>query len=118
MAQVGKFFEFVELILFLKMYLQDGLVPSNQMVGSSFIPPGRHSRLGKGSEHSSNGFDKLKNLINSDITFNNIIQDQTTFWLKYVFLAFLSLCDPGTVITTLHFIRNHRHLSYIDSVLL
>jgi hypothetical protein len=56
------------LILFLKMYLGGGLAPSSQTVGSLLIPPGWQSWPGKFSEHSSNGFDKLKTLTKSDIT--------------------------------------------------
>jgi hypothetical protein len=40
-VQVGRIFEFVDLILFLKTYLGGGQAPSSQTVGSSLIPLGR-----------------------------------------------------------------------------
>jgi hypothetical protein len=54
-------------------YLKNVLTPSSQRVGSQkvgylWIPPGWWSWLGDWSEHSSNGFDKLKSLTNSHIT--------------------------------------------------
>ncbi len=61
---VGHIFEFVKLILFLKTYLWGGLAPYSQTVGSSLIYPSWQSWLGKWSEHSSIGFDKLENLTN------------------------------------------------------
>ncbi len=61
------------------MYLEDGLAPSSQIVGSLLIPNGRQSWQGKGSERSSNGFDKLKNLINSSITFYKHFQPNLIF---------------------------------------
>jgi hypothetical protein len=37
---VSQIFEFVQLILFLKMCLRGGLAPSSKTVGSILIPPG------------------------------------------------------------------------------
>ncbi len=54
-------------IIFL-MYLLCGLAPSSQTVGFLLILPGWQSGPGKWCEHSSNGFEKHKNLTNSDIT--------------------------------------------------
>ncbi len=58
--RVGQIFEFVKLILFLKMFLGGGLAPSSQTVGSLLIPPGWQSRSQKWTEHGSNGFDNSK----------------------------------------------------------
>ncbi len=38
---IGQIFEFVKLLLFLRMYLGSGLVSSNQTVSSLLIPPDR-----------------------------------------------------------------------------
>jgi len=51
---VCQIFEIVKLISCLIQYLAGNLAPSGQTVGSLLIPPGRQSRLGKCSEHSSN----------------------------------------------------------------
>jgi hypothetical protein len=40
-VQVGRIFEFVDLILFLKTYLGGGQAPSSQTVGPSLIPLGQ-----------------------------------------------------------------------------
>ncbi len=48
--------------------LWGGLTPSNQTLVSLLIAPGRQGRVGKWSEDISNGFDKLKNSTNTDIT--------------------------------------------------
>jgi hypothetical protein len=47
MSKVGQNFEFIKLVLFLKLYLGGGLVSPNQTVGSSLIPSGSLCRLGK-----------------------------------------------------------------------
>ncbi len=67
--QDGQLFEFIEQILFLKTYLGGDLAPSSKTVRSLLIPPGRQSQPRKRSNHSSNGFDKLKNLTNLDATY-------------------------------------------------
>jgi hypothetical protein len=59
-VRVDKTFEFIKLILVLKMYYGGDLAPSSHTVGSLLIPPGWQRWLGKWSEHSSNGCDKLK----------------------------------------------------------
>jgi len=68
-VQDGQLCKFIERILFLKTYFGGELAPSSKTVRSLLIPPGRQSHLRKRSNHSSNGFDKLKNLTNLDVTY-------------------------------------------------
>ncbi len=72
---------------FLKTYLRGGQTPYSQTVVSLLIPPGWQSRLGKWSKHSSNIFDKLKNLTNSFLTYK---QPFIPFWI-------MCLSLPGSV---------------------
>ncbi len=65
---VGEIFKFVKLVLFLKMYLGGCQAQSSQTAGSLLMPPGRQSKPGKWSEHTSDGFEKPENSTNSDIT--------------------------------------------------
>jgi hypothetical protein len=58
-SELAKFWS-LTVILYLKMYVEDGLPPSRQAVGSLLIPLGWQNRLGKCSEHSSSDSDKLK----------------------------------------------------------
>ncbi len=46
-AWIGQIFEFIKLVLFLKIYLEGGLPPSSRIVGSVLIPPHEQSQPGK-----------------------------------------------------------------------
>ncbi len=52
----------------LKAYSGSGLALSGQTVGSLLILVHLPLKVGKWTEHSSNGFDKIRNLTNSDIS--------------------------------------------------
>jgi hypothetical protein len=43
-VKANQILDFVKLILFLKTYLEGGLAPSSQTVGSLFILPGQQNR--------------------------------------------------------------------------
>jgi hypothetical protein len=72
------------------MYLGNGLAPYSQTLKSLSIPPGCQSWLGKLTEHSSNGFDNLKNSTNLDITI--LLPDVPPFTLKDIFCG-LTKCQ-------------------------
>ncbi len=65
---VGRIFNLVKLILFLKTFFWGGVASSSLTVEPLLITPSRQSWPGKWYEHNSNWFDKLKNSTESDIT--------------------------------------------------
>ncbi len=66
-VQFGQIFEFVKLVLFLENVFGGGQAPIIQILRSSLIPRAQQCQPWKWCEHSSSGFNKHKNLTNSDI---------------------------------------------------
>jgi hypothetical protein len=89
---IGWILEFFKLLLFLKMFLGGCLTPSSRIVWFLWYPFGQQSQLRKWFEHSFNGFDKLKNLTNSEITVElDKIMFVPNVWLKiYLVLCLLN----------------------------